>query len=46
MAVTERTADKPAKIAGSELPGRALFFLFRRTSFSIPAGYPVRVIFL
>ena len=46
ITVTNCTADKPAKVAGLELPCRTNFFLLGRTRFSIPAGQSVMDIFL
>lgn len=46
MAIADGPADKPAKIAGLEFPGRALFFLLGRTCFSIPARPPFTDVFL
>ena len=46
ITVTNCTADKPAKIAGLELPCRTHFFLLSRTRFYIPAGHSVADIIL
>ncbi|MCJ7593452.1 MAG: hypothetical protein MUO52_01595, partial [Desulfobacterales bacterium] len=41
-ALTNRSVDKPAKSPGLELPGRTLFFAFRRTFLD----HPTRLYFL